>query len=309
MTTKILLIAGPTASGKTALSVSLAKKKLGEIINADSIQVYDSLPILSARPTIEEMKGIKHKLFGCISPKDQFSVADWHKRAKEEIEETLGSRRMPILVGGTGLYFKSILEGLAPIPNIPGDIREKIRTQLENEGSLGLFKELEKADPICASKLKENDGQRIARALEVYLATNIPLSEWQKHNSPGFLEYFDKKGLVKKVIIEIPRDILYDRINLRFDEMLKRGVLDEVRAISDKNIPAEMPAMKALGIPLFLRYFRGEMSLEDAVEDAKTQTRRYAKRQITWFKNQFGDWSRLDTRDDYAFEYLMKILD
>jgi len=308
MTSQILLIVGPTASGKTSLSVGLAKALGGEIINADSMQVYEYVSILSARPTKIEMDNIPHKLFGCISPTSQFSVADWHKLAKTEVERTIKSGKTPILVGGTGLYFKAALEGLAPIPIIPNEVREKVRERLNRDGSELLYEELIRLDPECANRLKPGDGQRVARAIEVKLATGTPLSEWQENNAPGFLQDFVENGLVKKVILEMPRDILYDRINARFDRMVVNGALEEVQGLMNNNIPTDMPAMKALGIPSFMRYLKSEVKLDIAIDEAKTQSRRYAKRQMTWFRNQFTDWQRINPMDEDLETHIKEII-
>ncbi|MEE8370844.1 MAG: tRNA (adenosine(37)-N6)-dimethylallyltransferase MiaA [Sphingomonadales bacterium] len=289
-----ILIAGPTASGKTALAARLAGALSGSIINADSMQVYEGLEILAAAPSAEEMAGIPHRLFGIIGPGEPFSVGRWHDLARREIESVWQRRRLPIIVGGTGLYFKVLLEGLALIPEIPEEIRRNLRQRLDEGGPGALHLELSVADPEMAERLEPGDSQRICRALEVWHATGRSLRAWQREKGPGALSEADEKGNVLKLTMDMEREPLYARINYRFRAMLEAGALDEVRALKKRALPPEMPAMKALGVPPLLEYLSGGITIEEAAERAKTQTRQYAKRQLTWFRNQFPDWIRID---------------
>lgn len=299
-----IFIAGPTASGKTSLALdvvarlvdagALPDRSAALVINADSMQVYDTLRVLSARPGRHEMGEVPHRMFGVLSPGQAFSVAEWVDMAMQEVSDAHEAGRLPIMVGGTGLYFKALLGGLAVVPDIPDDIRAHVRDQQAQLGAHALHGLLSAEDPIMSERLEEGDSQRIARALEVIRATGISLADWQENTKPGPLYERDQAGEIMKYVLERPRQELYARIEARFDQMVDEGALDEVQALMAQGIEENLPAMKALGVPSLMAYLRGEMPLDDALADAKTRTRRYAKRQITWFSNQFGDWPRID---------------
>lgn len=312
MTNCALLIAGPTATGKSALGTAVAtetsSETSGEIINADSMQVYSDLEILSARPTAAQVAQVPHHLFAVKSADAAFSVADWHDRAATCITDIWAREGLAIVVGGTGLYFRALLEGLAPVPEIPDEIRAGLRTLLAEDGAAALHARLLEVDPAMAARLNPGDGQRLARALEVCLATGRSLAEWQQDTAAGALGEADRSGHVTKVVLTLPRDELYRRIEQRFDQMMEAGALDEVARLRDQGLAADLPAMKALGVPSLLAHLRGEMDLQEAVQEAKTRTRRYAKRQMTWFRNQFADWHWLDADAEDLAARLLAIL-
>jgi tRNA dimethylallyltransferase len=276
----VLLIAGPTASGKSALALKLAKERDGVIINADALQVYRELRILSARPTDEELHEAPHRLYGHASGFDSYSVAHWLADAKREIAAAWALDRLPIITGGTGLYFMALEQGLAEVPPISPDIREKWRSF---EGDL--YGELFRRDRASARALKPNDRQRLSRALEVLEGTGQPLSHWQgEAQSHAFL----KEVEVERHLVDVAREELYNRAERRFDQMMASGALEEVRPlIKHGNV---LPMMKAIGIPELTSHLRGEISLEEAVALAKTATRQYIKRQFTWWRGQMKHW-------------------
>jgi len=296
-----VLLAGPTACGKSALAVALARRHEGVVINADSMQIYHDLAILSARPTDEEQNGVPHRLFGVRDAAHPCSAADWRDLAMAEIEKARRADRLPILVGGTGLYFKSLLSGLAPVPDIPADIRGRVRAQLAADGAAAIRDALRREDPKMAAQLRPADGQRMARALEVIRATGRSLADFQADTRPGGLADAEAKGRLVKRVADLPRPTLYARCDARFDAMMAAGALDEVRALAARDLDPDLPAMKALGVPPLLACLRGETDLAAAIDDAKRDTRRYAKRQSTWMRTQFADWPRLDmSRPDAA---------
>ena len=275
-----LLIAGPTASGKSALALKLAREHGGVIINADALQVYRELRILSARPTDAELHEAPHRLYGHVSGLDSYSVAAWLADAKREIEAAWAADKLPIITGGTGLYFMALEQGLAEVPPISPDIREKWRSF---EGDL--YGELFRRDRASAMTLKPNDRQRLSRALEVLEGTGQPLSYWQREaQSQAFLN----DVAVKRQLVDVPREELYIRAERRIDQMMAAGALEEVRPLIKYG--SVLPMMKAIGIPELARHLRGEISLEEAVILAKTATRHYIKRQFTWWRGQMKYW-------------------
>lgn len=290
---RALFIAGPTASGKSALSLLAADRLNGVIINADSMQVYQELPLLTACPSVADEARAPHKLYRFLSASDGCSAAFWADKAMQEIEQAWQNDQTPILVGGTGMYFKVLIDGIAVIPEIPADIRRAVRSECEKAGSAELHNELQGCDPEAAKRLPPGDSQRISRAVEVYRATSKPLTEWQKNTLPGPMAVHDDAGMVEKVIVSPDRSVLYDRCNMRFDQMMESGALDEIKKLDSLNLPAELPLMRALGVPPLLAYLHGEVEFDVAVSEAKMQTRRFAKRQLTWFRNQFSHWNRL----------------
>ncbi|MGB7257844.1 MAG: tRNA (adenosine(37)-N6)-dimethylallyltransferase MiaA [Pseudolabrys sp.] len=285
--TKAVLIAGPTASGKSALALQLAGALGGAIINADSMQVYRDLRIITARPSEEEERSAPHHLYGHVDAAVNYSTGQWLRDVAAVLDGVKAAGRIPILVGGTGLYFKALTTGLAAVPPIPPDIRAGVRGRLESEGVRPLYDELLQRDPVTAHRLMPNDRSRISRALEVVLATGRSLSDWHREGMPALI---DPQHTVK-VFLTCERAELVRRIGARFDAMLEAGALDEVTALAERKLDPTLPAMKAHGVPWLIRHLKGEIAREAAVEGSKMDTRRYAKRQLTWFRNQMSDWT------------------
>ena len=283
-----ILLAGPTASGKSALSLALAERLGGSIINADSMQVYRDLHIITARPTPDEEEEARaeHLNYGHVDAAENYSVGRWCLDAQAAIARTRRAGRLPILVGGTGLYFKALIQGLAAVPPIPADIRVAIRNRLASEGVAPLHAELMRRDPAAAQRLLPGDRSRITRALEVVLATGRPLADWHREGMPPSVD----AARAVKLFLDVDRAELYRRIDARFDAMLASGALDEVRALAARGLDPSLPAMKAHGVPWLIRHLRGEITIADAVAGAKRDTRRYTKRQETWFRNQLPDF-------------------
>lgn len=279
----ITLIAGPTASGKSELALQMAQEKSALIINADSMQVYDVLNILTARPREADTTIVPHYLYGHVSPALNYSVGQWLCDV-EKLLVTFPSRSV-IFVGGTGLYFRALLEGISQVPHIPDIVRQKWRLLLDKEGAESLYRQLLQIDAVVAEKISSQDGQRIVRALEVYDATGEKLSWWQKQQTPPLIA----SSCAEKILLMRPRALLYERIHERLDSMIERGALEEVVAMKKLMLSPSLPAMKAIGIPEFMAYLNGYRSFENALEAVKTQTRRYAKRQMTWFRHQFDE--------------------
>jgi tRNA dimethylallyltransferase len=282
-----ILIAGPTASGKSAAALALAERLGGIVINADSMQVYRELSILTARPKIGDEARAPHRLYGTVPAGEAYSVGRWLEAAARAIEAAKLEGRLPILVGGTGLYFKALLEGLAPVPDIPPEIRADWRERAKALGAEGLYRELAACDPAMASRLKPSDPQRLVRALEVIDATGISLGEWQGGNASPVLP----AETVAKLVIAPEREALYAAIDARFDAMIAAGALEEVRALAALGLDPGLPAMRAHGVRELAAYLGGACSLEEAVVKAKTETRRYAKRQTTWLRRFMQDWA------------------
>jgi len=283
---KPILIAGPTASGKSALALALAGKLGGVIINADSMQVYRDLRIITARPTPEDEARAPHRLYGHVDAAENYSVGRWCADVREVLAEAGRERWLPILVGGTGLYFKALTQGLSVVPPTPPEIRAAVRARCEAEGATVLHAELARRDPAMAARLKPGDRMRVARALEVLEATGRSLADWQRDGLPALL---DPEGAVKIFLVP-ERAELHRRIDERFDAMLAAGALDEVRALAARNLDPLLPAMKAHGVPWLRRHLVGEISLAEAAAGAKRDTRRYTKRQLTWFRHQMPGW-------------------
>lgn len=284
----VLLIQGPTASGKSAMAVALAERLGGEIINADSMQVYADLRVLTARPSVEEEAEAPHHLYGVIDAGERFSVGAWMRLVLPLIKAVQARGARPILVGGTGLYFKALTEGLAEIPPIPTAIRAAVQARIADRGGAALHGDLTKIDPEAAAAIKPGDDVRIARALEVFEATGERLSSLRQMGVPA-LPAHAWKGLA----LVPDRAQLYAAINKRFDTMLAAGALDEAQALIARGLDPLLPCMKAHGAPWLMAHLRGEMSLEAAAALAARDTRRYAKRQFTWLAHQAGEWPRL----------------
>jgi tRNA dimethylallyltransferase len=283
---EIILIAGPTASGKSALALALAEKRGGAVINADSMQVYRDLRIITARPTPDEECRVPHRLYGHVDAAENFSAGRWCTEVALTLAETRRVAGAIIIVGGTGLYFTALTRGLADVPPIPAEIREEVRARLVSEGVAALHAELTRRDPAAAARLMPGDRARITRALEVVLATGRSLFEWHEEGKPAVLD----SALAAKVFLMPERDALLRRIDTRFDAMIAAGALDEVRALAARDLGPDLPAMKAHGVPWLIRHLRGEIDLAEAVEGGKRDTRQYTKRQATWFRNQLPDF-------------------
>jgi tRNA dimethylallyltransferase len=280
-----ILIAGPTASGKSALAMALAEQLGGAVVNADSMQVYRDLRIITARPSPADEARVPHRLYGHVDAAVNYSTGHWLRDVSAVLDEFAREGRPAILVGGTGLYFKALTAGLAAVPPIPADVRSALRGRLQSEGVRPLYAELLERDPQTASRLMPNDRSRILRALEVVLATGRSLSDWHREGLPPVID-----ASVPKVFITTERKELVARIETRFAAMLEAGALVEVRALRERHLDASLPAMKAHGVPWLIRHLNGEISLDEAAAGAVMDTRRYAKRQLTWFRNQMKDW-------------------
>jgi tRNA dimethylallyltransferase len=281
-----ILIAGPTASGKSALALALARKLNGIVVNADSMQVYQDLRIITARPTPEEEQRAPHRLYGHVDAAENYSVGRWCTEVAATLESTGRYGRAAIIVGGTGLYFNAVTRGLAGVPPIPPEIRKQVRARLASEGVTALHTELKERDPAAAARLMPGDRARIARALEVVLATGRSLVDWHEDEKPPTIDV----ARAVKVFLMPDRDELVRRIDARFDAMIAAGALDEVRALAARELDPALPAMKAHGVPWLIRHLNGEITLEEAAEGAKRDTRQYTKRQATWFRNQLPDF-------------------
>jgi tRNA dimethylallyltransferase len=281
-----VLIAGPTASGKSALALELAQKVSGVVINADSMQVYRDLRIITARPTPQEEARVPHRLYGHVDASANFSVGAWVADAAGILAEARGQNRLAVFVGGTGLYFKALTRGLSAVPPIATEIRENVRARLERDGVEALHAELARRDPVSAERLKPRDRTRIARALEVVEATGRSLTDWHREGLPPLLP----QGQFRALFLEPERDQLYARIDARFDAMLKAGALEEVAQLAERKLDPLLPAMKAHGVPALIRHLQGEITLEQAAAIGRADTRHYAKRQFTWFRHQLPEF-------------------
>lgn len=289
---KAVLIAGPTASGKSALALELALATGGVVINADSMQVYRDLRIITARPTAADEALVPHRLYGHVDAAVNFSAGAWVSDAAKALDEARALGRLPIFIGGTGLYFKALTTGLSVVPPIPAEVRDDVRARLERNGVEALHAELARRDPLAAERLNLRDRTRIARALEVMEATGRSLLDWHQEGQPALLP----KDSFRAVFLAPERDELYARIDARFDAMLGAGALREVERLAARHLDPLLPAMKAHGVPALIRHLRGELSLEEAAGIGRADTRHYAKRQFTWFRHQLPEfeWVRPD---------------
>jgi tRNA dimethylallyltransferase len=284
--TKAVLICGPTASGKSALALELAREFGGVVINADSMQVYAELRIITNRPTPADEASAPHRLYGVRPAREPYSAALWLADVKAALNEAAREGRLPIIVGGTGLYFKALTEGLSDIPDIPEEVRARYRLLAQTEPPQALHAELARRDPLTAARLRPTDPQRVVRALEVLEATGRPLAEWQATKQPPLLQLANAFPLT----MNVDRAELYRRCDARFDAMIAQGAIEEARAVAALGPDASLPAMRAVGLPPLLAYSRGEIVFEEAAERAKTNTRNYAKRQISWINSNFITW-------------------
>ncbi len=282
---KVVVIGGPTASGKSAVALDLAEEFDGVVINADSMQIYQGIPIVTACPGKEDEARAPHKLYQVMDPAQTCSAGLWEKMCITEIEKCWQTDKLPIVTGGTGLYIKTLVEGISRLPDIEPDIRQEVRRRCDEEGIEALYEELQAKDSEMAERLKPRDAQRICRALEVLLTTGRSLAVWQREIKP---ESTLKADYDLHVVMPA-REQLYERCDLRFEHMLEQGAVEEIRAFAERKLDPKVPAMKALGVPELLSYVRGVCSLEEARLQAQQQTRRFAKRQCTWFRNQISN--------------------
>ena len=288
MLKKIILLAGPTASGKSKLAVSLAKKLNGEIINADSMQIFREFKILSSRPNLIDTKKIKHHLYGMISVKRYFSAGDWLKRARKKIDICLKRKKIPIVVGGTGLYFNTITKGISKIPDIDNKTRNKVRDLYKKLGYKKFYDLLVKLDPKIKGRILATDTQRAQRAYEVKLKTNKSLFDWFANTKSDFLDYE-----IKKLFIEIPRDKLLKKISMRTELMFKEKCVNEVRKFNKIKIKKNLSANKLIGVQEINDFLSGSISLEQCKELINIKTRQYAKRQNTWARGHMKNWNKI----------------
>ena len=285
---KIILISGPTASGKSIFAIKVAKKINGEIINADSMQVYKKLEILTARPNKKKQKNIKHHLYGVINLNKKFSTGQWLKIAIESIKKIQKNKKIPILVGGTGLYFQALIEGLVKIPNIPLEFRNKIRLIQKKNGQKKFYKKLIKIDPTVEDKFDSNDTQRSIRAFEIKSFTKISMYEWLKKTKS---EFKDKDFL--KLYIDYKRKDLIKRITLRTHMMIEEGAIKEVKKFLKAKIKKDLSVNKVIGVDELTQYLKKEVNLEQAKELISIKTRQYAKRQATWARTRMSSWNKI----------------
>ena len=286
---KIILIAGPTASGKSKFAIKLAKKINGEIINADSMQVYKELKILSARPSFKDYQNIKHHLYGFHNARNNFSTGDWLKLVKKKISEIKKRKKVPILVGGTGLYFKALTDGLVNIPNIPLKIRKKIRSLHKKMGSKKFYEKLKKIDPLVKNNIDPSDTQRSIRAYEIKFYTKRSMYNWFKKTSSDY-----KEKDFYKIYMDFPRNELLNRINYRAQEMVKNGLILEVKKFKNLQVRKDKSANKAIGISEVQEYLQKKIKIEELIEKISIKTRQYAKRQTTWGRGNMNNWNKLN---------------
>jgi tRNA dimethylallyltransferase len=292
LSNKIILLAGPTASGKSKLAIQLAKKIKGEIINADSMQVYKEFSILSSKPNNQELKKVKHHLYGIISVKKYFSTGNWFKKNKIIIKSCLKRKKIPIIVGGTGLYFNTITKGISKIPNIDTKTRNKIRSLFKKIGYIKFYEKLLKIDPKTKDKILPTDSQRMQRAYEVMIQTKKSLFDWMSKTKPDFIDHD-----IKKIFIDIPREELLNNISKRTETMFKNKCIEEVRRFNALKVNKSLSANKLIGVQEINRYLKGLISLNQCKELINIKTRQYAKRQNTWARGHMKNWNNLYSKD------------
>ena len=297
---KIVLISGPTASGKSSFAIQLAKKINGEIINADSMQIYKQLRIISARPDPKKYQKINHHLYGFHDAKKSFSTGDWLKLARQKIKKIQKKNMIPIIVGGTGLYFKALTDGLVEIPNIPARLRNEVRNLHQRLGQREFFKKLLKIDSSYKGKINTSDSQRSIRAYEVKKFTKKSLNEWFKNTKSDF-----SKDDFVKIYIDYPRQELIERINTRTEQMIKKGAIKEVKDFLKLKIKKDMSVLKAIGISEIKEYLSKKKELDEIIEKISIKTRQYAKRQSTWARGNMMTWIKLRPQD--LSKFLKKI--
>jgi tRNA dimethylallyltransferase len=289
MEARIWLIAGPTASGKSALALKVARATGGEIVNADALQLYGDLRILSARPSPADEAGAPHHLFGVADAADGWSVGRWLEAASTALAEIAGRGRPAILVGGTGLYFRALTEGLADIPPVPRAARDAAEQAYDTDGEAAARSALRALDPLAEARISPGDRQRLTRALAVARATGRPLSAWQAETQPAIA-----RDAWRAVVLEPPRQALYARIDARLTAMARAGAVEEAAALMRRGLDPRLPAMKAVGLRELAAHAAGQTTLDEAIAAAQQATRHYAKRQLTWFRNQTPDWPRIE---------------
>ncbi len=298
MSKKIILLAGPTASGKSKLASSLAKKVEGEIINADSMQVFKEFNILSSRPDLNDTKKIKHHLYGVISAKKYFSAGDWLKQAKKKINICLKRKKVPIIVGGTGLYFNTITKGITKIPDIDLKTRNKVRGLYKKLGPKKFYNKLIKLDPKIKGKIFPSDSQRIQRAYEVKLKTKKSLFDWFAYTKSDFLDFE-----ISKIFIDIPREVLLKKISLRTEQMFEKKCINEVKKFNNLKVNKSLSANKLIGVREINDFLSGSITLEQCKDLINIKTRQYAKRQNTWARGHMKNWNKLYSKN---FSILLK---
>ena len=298
MLKKIILLAGPTASGKSKLAISLAKKLDGEIINADSMQIFKEFGILSSRPNLNDIKKIKHHLYGEISVKKYFSAGDWLKKSKKKIHTCLKRNKIPIVVGGTGLYFNTITKGISKIPDIDLKTRNKVRNLYKKLGLKKFYNLLIKLDPKIEGRILPTDSQRLQRAYEVKLETKKSLVEWFANTKSDFLDFE-----IKKIFIDIPREALLKKISKRTEQMFKKGCVNEVKSFNNLKIDKSLSANKLIGVQEINDFLKKSITLEQCKELINIKTRQYAKRQNTWARGHMKNWNKLYSKN---FSILLK---
>ena len=298
MSKKIILLAGPTASGKSKLAIHLAKKLNGEIINADSMQIYKEFSILSSRPNKLEIKKAKHHLFGVVSAKKYFSAGDWLKETKKKINLCFKKKKTPIIVGGTGLYFNTITKGISKIPDIDLKTRTQVRSQFKKLGYKKFYEKLLEIDPKAKGKILPTDSQRTQRAYEVKLKTKKSLFDWIANTKSDFLNYN-----LKKIFLDIPRQELLQKISKRTEIMFKENCISEVKKFNSLKLNKSLSANKLIGVQEINQYLKNNISLNDCKELINIKTRQYAKRQNTWARGHMKNWNKLYSKN---FSILLK---
>ena len=298
MSKKLLLLAGPTGSGKSNLAIKIAKKLNGEIINADSMQVFKEFKILSSRPTLSQTKIVKHHLYGIISVKKHFSAGDWLKQAKKRIDSCIKRKKIPIVVGGTGLYFNTIIKGITKIPEIDYKTRNMVRNLYKKQGSKKFYNHLLKLDPKIKGRILPTDTQRLQRAYEVKLKTNKSLFDWFKNTKSEFTDFE-----ISKIFIDIPREVLLKKISIRTDQMFKNRCVNEVKKFNNLKVNKSLSANKLIGVQEINDFLRNLTSIEQCKDLINIKTRQYAKRQNTWARGHMKNWNKLYSKN---FSNLLK---
>ncbi len=291
----VVLVGGPTASGKSGLAADVAAAFNGVVINADSMQVYRELDIVTARPGTDELSKAPHRLYGVLSGAERCSAARWRELALAEIEAAFEAGRLPVVVGGTGLYLRTLEEGLAPVPEISEDIRRQTWRHFEQVGADAFHRELAERDPEMAGRLNVGDTQRLLRAWEVFAATGTSLAAWQARQAESAAQLDPGLSLLKLAVVP-PREVIYERCDARFEAMAAEGAIEEVEALLKLGLDPALPVMKAIGVREFGAYLAEELSLEAAISKAQQETRRYAKRQMTWLRNQYASKNVIETQ-------------
>ena len=292
------MLAGPTASGKSNLAIQLAKKLNGEIINADSMQIFNEFNILSSRPTRIQTKKVKHHLYGIISVKRYFSAGDWLKQAKKKIDSCIKRKKIPIVVGGTGLYFNAIIKGMSKIPDIDLKARNMVRNLYKKKGLKKFYNHLLKLDPKIKGRIPPTDTQRLQRAYEVKLTTNKSLFDWFANTKSEFIDYE-----ISKIFIDTPRDVLLKKISLRTEKMFKRGCVKEVKKFNNLKVNKSLSSNKLIGVQEINDFLKNSISFEQCKDLINIKTRQYAKRQNTWARGHMKNWNKLYSKD---FSNLLK---